>query len=82
VAVTLEEQTHLSYYDLDFIRKEPDSGRPWRLRGQIDKFVSGAAVPLLRTFERLISQTAPQRRIQIPDEELGIIYRTVSGDID
>ena len=82
VAMTLEDQTHLCFYDLLMMRKDPESGRLWQLQGAMSKFVSGKAVPLLRTIERLISQAAPQRKIQIPDRELGIIYETVSGALD
>jgi len=82
VAVTLEDKTHLCFYDMNHLRKDAESGRLWRLSGTLSRFVTGKAVPLLRTIERLISQISPQRRIEIPDEELGIIYQSVSGQIE
>lgn len=80
VAVTLEQTTRLFFYGLKQTGYCP--GTPWicKLTGLLEKYTSGTAVPLLRTIERLKSQIAPQRRIEIPDHELGIIYEAVLGE--
>jgi len=82
VAVTIENKTFLYFYNVIHVEKNKSNLITNCLTGQLNKYVSGKAVPLLRTIERLQSQVSPQRKVEIPDRELGIIYRTIQGDID
>lgn len=76
-ALTISDETHLCFYELTSSWKGQEPVSIQRFSGECSKFVSGPAVPLLRTIETLRSQIAPQRTIQIPDEELGIIYHAL-----
>ncbi len=77
IAVTMECATYLCFYDLKSWSKDPESGRTIRLRGELSRFASGPAVPILRDIETLRAQVAPQRKIQIADESLGIIHQSL-----
>jgi len=81
VAITVEDRTILCFYDLIHVDRDTESERIYRLAGHLKKHAVGAAVPLLRTIERLKSQAEPQRKIEIPDTELGIIYQSLFGDL-
>jgi hypothetical protein len=80
VAVTVLDKTHLYFYHVLTTDLCPGTDRIHRLSGEVSRIVSGNAVPLLRTIERLKSNCGPQRRIEVPDHELGIIYQSVLGD--
>jgi hypothetical protein len=81
IALTLADKTYLCFYDLIQVFIDTERRLVERLEGRLTKYVVGKAVPLLRTIETLKSQAAPQRRIQIPDEELGIIYQVLAGNL-
>ncbi len=78
VAITAEDSTHLCFYNVKMVRRNPETNAITGLIGEMDKYITGDAVPLLRTIETLQSQKAPQRRIEISDEELGIIYESLT----
>ena len=78
VAITAEESTYLCFYNLKMVRKDPEGKSITGLIGELDNYIVGNAVPLLRTIETLQSQKSPQRRIEISDEELGIIYDSLT----
>jgi hypothetical protein len=82
VAITAEDKTYLNFYNLKMVQHDPVTKRITGVIGYQSKYVEGPAVPLLRTIETLKSQIAPQRKIEISDEELGIIYLTLSGSLE
>ncbi len=80
VAVTVEDRTILCFYDLHEVEWNSETKIINSISGSLTRCVEGKAVPLLRTIETLRSQVAPQRKIQIEDEELGIIYEALFRD--
>jgi hypothetical protein len=81
VAVTIENNTLLCFYDLNEVEWDSGTRVIHRVTGHPNKFVQGPAVPLLRSIETLRPQVAPQRKIQVADEELGIIYQSLFQDV-
>ena len=82
VAITLQDQTLLAFYALSSFIADSKTGMISTMTGTLNHSITGESVPLLRSIERLKSQIAPQRRVELLDEDLGIIYHFVAGTLE
>lgn len=78
-ALTIDQLTHLAFYDVVSREHICTLGTQIQIKGRLSKYVSGPAVPVLRSVESLYLEANPDRNIEICDEDLGIIYQAFAG---